>query len=417
MALDKVIDSAVLDAGLTSVADAIRAKGGTSEQMDFPGGFVSAVEGIQAGGGTVERTAWYRPPDMPDYDSLNLPDDEAYVFFTYDTEIPIDASLKRATFGWCFYNTAGRGYNIVNVDRGHIANGKFIIDERILENQYFSFQKSVDIELPTNAGRFVVYRISSANPTADVNDVLSRLYDFTDEYGNTIQYKMSPCVETFMWNVGSKAYNIGANQLTTNHTYLYTVKGCRVAGGTGEFWNNETQAPYVAIYDRVRHAPNFGYLPFTGLRGKCKALYLTNSELQMMRSDAQNQFQNASGLEVLDFSGSTIIATGMNNCFSGCTSLRRLDLSGWVMTGVTTMNNVFYNMTSLVELTLPEMPALSFSLDKSVLLTVASLNQIISVLPQLGEGVSCTLTLGATNTAKLTEAEIAVATGKGWTVA
>lgn len=51
MAYDKVIDSAELDADLTSVADAIRAKGGTSEQMSFPDGFVSAVEGIQAGGG------------------------------------------------------------------------------------------------------------------------------------------------------------------------------------------------------------------------------------------------------------------------------------------------------------------------------------------------------------------------------
>lgn len=51
MELDKVIDSAVLDAGLTSVADAIRAKGGTSEQLVFPEEFVSAVEGIQVGGG------------------------------------------------------------------------------------------------------------------------------------------------------------------------------------------------------------------------------------------------------------------------------------------------------------------------------------------------------------------------------
>ena len=50
MALDKVIDSAVLDASLTSVADAIRAKGGTSEQLAFPDGFVSAVDEIKAGG-------------------------------------------------------------------------------------------------------------------------------------------------------------------------------------------------------------------------------------------------------------------------------------------------------------------------------------------------------------------------------
>lgn len=52
MAYDKVIDSAQLDADLTSVADAIRAKGGTSESMEFPDGFVTAVEGIQAGGDT-----------------------------------------------------------------------------------------------------------------------------------------------------------------------------------------------------------------------------------------------------------------------------------------------------------------------------------------------------------------------------
>ena len=47
MAFDKVIDSTLLDANLTAVADAIRAKGGTTEALPFPDGFVSAVEGIQ----------------------------------------------------------------------------------------------------------------------------------------------------------------------------------------------------------------------------------------------------------------------------------------------------------------------------------------------------------------------------------
>ena len=35
---------------LTTVADAIRAKGGTDEQLAFPAGFVSAVQAIAAGG-------------------------------------------------------------------------------------------------------------------------------------------------------------------------------------------------------------------------------------------------------------------------------------------------------------------------------------------------------------------------------
>ena len=51
MAYDKVIDSSKLDSDLTSVADAIRSKGGTSEALAFPAGFVSAIKAIEAGGG------------------------------------------------------------------------------------------------------------------------------------------------------------------------------------------------------------------------------------------------------------------------------------------------------------------------------------------------------------------------------
>lgn len=51
MAYDKVVDSAVLDAGLTKIADAIRAKDGTADNMEFPDGFASLIESIKAGGG------------------------------------------------------------------------------------------------------------------------------------------------------------------------------------------------------------------------------------------------------------------------------------------------------------------------------------------------------------------------------
>lgn len=51
MAVDKLVDSTQLDADLTSVANAIRTKGGTSASLAFPSGFVSAIEDIQSGGG------------------------------------------------------------------------------------------------------------------------------------------------------------------------------------------------------------------------------------------------------------------------------------------------------------------------------------------------------------------------------
>lgn len=52
MAVDKLVDSTQLDADLTSVANAIRTKGGTSASLAFPAGFVSAVESIETGGGS-----------------------------------------------------------------------------------------------------------------------------------------------------------------------------------------------------------------------------------------------------------------------------------------------------------------------------------------------------------------------------
>lgn len=51
MAVDKLVDSTQLDSDLTAVANAIRTKGGTSAQMAFPSGFVSAVQAIPSGGG------------------------------------------------------------------------------------------------------------------------------------------------------------------------------------------------------------------------------------------------------------------------------------------------------------------------------------------------------------------------------
>ena len=56
MALDKVVDSAVLDAQLTSIADAIRSKGGTTDQLTLAG-MVDAINAIQTGGGGIQSVS------------------------------------------------------------------------------------------------------------------------------------------------------------------------------------------------------------------------------------------------------------------------------------------------------------------------------------------------------------------------
>lgn len=57
MAIDKAVDSSVLDAGLTKIADAIREKVGTSDTMEFPDGLAEAIAAIGAGvAGNYEAT-------------------------------------------------------------------------------------------------------------------------------------------------------------------------------------------------------------------------------------------------------------------------------------------------------------------------------------------------------------------------
>lgn len=53
MSADKLVDSTQLDADLTSVANAIRTKGGTSASLTFPSDFVSAINAISGGGGST----------------------------------------------------------------------------------------------------------------------------------------------------------------------------------------------------------------------------------------------------------------------------------------------------------------------------------------------------------------------------
>ena len=49
MAIDKVVDSGLLDAGLTSIADKIRSRSNGTSQLVFPEGFVSEIDNIPSG--------------------------------------------------------------------------------------------------------------------------------------------------------------------------------------------------------------------------------------------------------------------------------------------------------------------------------------------------------------------------------
>lgn len=145
MALDKVIDSAQLDAGMKATADAIREKTGSTGPIvwDSANGFKTAVEGIQAGGGddgslkaVIERTA--TNPTLP----ADLKKVGEYAFYRNEKltaiNIPVAVSyIGRYAFAECT--------ELASIS---LPNGTWL---RIYD---YAFQKCVKltspIQLPTN---------------------------------------------------------------------------------------------------------------------------------------------------------------------------------------------------------------------------------------------------------------------------
>lgn len=140
------------------------------------------------------------------------------------------------------------------------------------------------------------------------------------------------------------------------------------------------------------------------------------------------------------FDGFGAKATNLQSCFSGCEKLTSLTLPHGCGTLAETLMFCFYSCTQLVSLTLPDGFGAAatnldycFSFDESLTditgtpnfkasldlhyctnLTHDSLMIIINGLQTV---TGKTLTLGADNLAKLTDAEKQIATDKGWTLA
>lgn len=81
MAIDRAIDSTEFDSKLTTVADAIRSAGGTTEPMSFPSGMVEATSSLSSGGGgTEELSALLKIFGCSDYDISVVQENTAYPY-------------------------------------------------------------------------------------------------------------------------------------------------------------------------------------------------------------------------------------------------------------------------------------------------------------------------------------------------
>ena len=135
-------------------------------------------------------------------------------------------------------------------------------------------------------------------------------------------------------------------------------------------------------------------------------------------TDMSYMFYGCTGLIELDVNHFDISkVTTISSMFYKCENLTTLDVSNWDLSKITSnyyIADAFDYCISLVDFYPPKNISGAMSVKNSTVLSHDSLMRIINNL--ITATSTKTLTLGATNLAKLTEDEIAIATNKGWTV-
>ncbi len=123
MAVDKLVDSVQLDSDLGDIAIAIRTKGGTSAQLTFPSGFISAIEAITTGitpTGTINITQSGNT-DVTNYATANVASGSATTPATSITANP-SISVNSST-GLITATVSGSQSVTPTVSAGYVSSG------------------------------------------------------------------------------------------------------------------------------------------------------------------------------------------------------------------------------------------------------------------------------------------------------
>ena len=322
MALDKVVDSAVLDAGMKSVADAIRAKAGTTDLLVWPDGFKAAVEGIQTGGGGGSTS----DVAMKDVN-----------FYDYDGTLVASYTLAEAKA-------------LTALPDGPTHDGL------TFQSWNWSLEKIHSLTRPMNVGAMYITDDGATRlhiRIATVGRMTVPLY-----IGQTVANGVS-----IDWGDGSAAETlVGTGDVNTSHTYAepgdYTISlmpedGCTLSfgdgsssycvmgstGNNGTVYCNMLQEVYIG--DRVTSIGNSAFFICYSLANITIPDGVT--------SIGNNVFQNCYSLASITIpDGVTSIG---NSAFSSCYSLASITIPD-VVTSIG--NSAFSVCYSLANITIPD---------------------------------------------------------------
>ena len=383
MATYKVVDADKLNADMTSVAYSIRTKGGTTEALAWPDGYKTAIEAIQTGGGggggggssggPLDPVEVYNNTRPSDWLSMPTPaDNEMYLLF----HIPNGFSSLLAFTVTCTGN--------YTVALGSVSDGAFV-------------------------------QMSSTS-VASGSKYEAEL--FADDYGNLtsdgmkqVMVKVS-CTDILAWAPSTHSKKTSPSDFAG---WNIVEISCNLPSGTSVACGSSTGNKSLK---KLRYFAWYGKNAVTNMSNMFNSCNSLTAIPQMDTSAVTNMsymFISCNSLTAIPQMDTSAV-TNMYRMFIGCNSLTaipQMDTSA-----VTDMGYMFNRCNSLTAITLNNTVtgwagyAISLS-DCS--LSHAAIVAFFNSLPTITSANAITLT-GNPGVSELTNAEKAIATGKGWTL-
>ena len=179
----------------------------------------------------------------------------------------------------------------------------------------------------------------------------------------------------------------------------------------GRAWTDDNFRPKYDIYPASSAAGLFRETPITNLKQILESCGVTLDTSRMTSATGSFGYSQLTVLPKLDFSS----LTSATNTFTNSSNLHTIE--EMIVSEKTTFNaNTFTECTALTHMIMTGTLAKNgLDLHWSTLLDKESLLSILNVLQNKTSG-TWTVTLGSENLAKLTDAEKAIATQKGWSL-
>lgn len=306
---------------LTAARDDIRAaledKGinaSTHNYADFANDITSILHGIPviSNHTNAETGLWDRPVEWPDVESIELPSDFDGIYLTYDL-------TKTPGYGWIGVYVQTKTNTTYLVERGHLENSAFVVDESHTVAWKGYFRQALD----DTYGNVQLWRVSSLGQIERFGFTPN-----TDTNNNNFNNFLQPCVEKY----GQLPYIIS------------------LQGSYGTSWNSVCYSTQWLESDIVDIGRNSVVSSLIGAWQNCYSLQnlkVSNwNTTDWEVSSLLQTWQNCYSLQFLDLSKwdtSNWVVTSLAGTWDGCYNLFSLDLSKWNTSNwrITSLNNTW----------------------------------------------------------------------------